>query len=142
MSLLQLKQLTPEEFQAQLLQLENSKVYKELLTPKQKFENYVSSIQKRGARLRKYHFKVIASGQLMNVFDGTGLEIGEFENSVSGERKARKRCFEIFLAAENKNGSFKWISSNNWEYQNAQELEEQHERIVRETHKYKEATNE
>lgn len=133
MSLLQLKQLTPEEF----LQLENSKVYRELLTPKQKFANYIESIQKRGARLRKYHFKVIVSGQLINVFDGTGSEIGEFENSVNGERKARKRCFEIFLAADNKNGSFKWISPNNWEYQNAEELEKQNERIVRETHREK-----
>lgn len=134
MSLLQLKQLTPEEF----LQLENSKVYRELLTPKQKFLNYIESNQKKcGARLRKYHFKVIVSGQLINVFDGTGLEIGEFENSVNGERKARKRCFEIFLAADNKNGSFKWISPNNWEYQNAEELEDQHKRIARELHQEK-----
>lgn len=135
--LLQLKQLTPEEF----LQLENSKVYKELLTPKQKFNNYISSIQKRGVRLRKYHFKVIISGQLINVFDGTGKEIGEFENSVSGEKKARAKCFDIFLSAENKNGSFKWLSPNNWEYQNAEELEEQHKRIARELHQEKETRN-
>lgn len=137
MSLLELKQLTPEEFQQQLLKLENSKVYRELLTPKQKFDNYVTSCQKRGARLRKYHFKVIVSSSLINVFDGLGTEIGEFENSCSGERKARAKCFDIFLAATNKNGSFKWISPNNWEYQNAEELDQQHERIMRETHKEK-----
>lgn len=128
MSLLQFVQLTPEEF----LKLENSKVCRELLTPQQKFENYVASQQKRGLRLRKYHFKVIDCNEEIAVFDGSGQEIGIWENSVIGERQARKICFELFEKADNKNGSFKWLSPNNWEYQNAEQLDEQHRRTLRE----------
>lgn len=110
---LSFRTLTPEE----LLQSQNRQT---ILTPQEKFARIQKTMDKRTRRLRKYHFVAIETTKLLYVFDGEGIEIGQFDNSVAGCRLARLMCVELFLASNNQNGGYSFSGPN---YENLTEEE-------------------
>lgn len=92
MFLLTFTQLSQEE----ILLLENSKQVKELITPKEKFDQIAKS-----KVLKRFHFKAITNGNEIVLFDGLGEELDRFPNDFSGKRAARVFAVDYFNSFPN-----------------------------------------
>jgi len=116
MALLSFTQLSEDEMkQYDLLKQENQRVF---LTPKEKFDKMVLKVTNGSPKqIKRFHFFTIDSGNEMVLFDGLGRVIGNFENSVKGERLARLEALQMFLDAplEKRLGGHKFTSYKNWE---------------------------
>ncbi len=116
MPILSFTQLSPEEVkQFDLLKQENQRVF---LSPKEKFDLIVKKHTNGSPKqIKRFHFFTVESGNEMILFDGLGRVIGNFENSVKGERKARLEALQMFLDApvEKRLGGHKFTSHKNWE---------------------------
>jgi hypothetical protein len=104
---------------------------KSCMSPAEKFSRLSKRLASKGKghKLRKFHFTVIASGALITVFDGDGIEVIRASNNIDGYRIARAHAIRLFLASD-QHGGFDW-NSPNVEYQTPEELAATQQQTIR-----------
>lgn len=100
--------LTPRQLQIISAAQNGERVF---FSPKEKFLHFAKEhFKKNKTNLRKFHFKQIAFGDKVYLFNGLGKECGIFENDFNGIRESRVfALYEIFLKTpeEKRQGGYK-----------------------------------
>lgn len=95
-----------------------------VLTSQQRFDRLIKRLSRSRTKLRKFHFNLLQglNGKVC-LFDGDGIEVDQFTNSIEGIRIARQTALRLFLSNENQQGGFNFTSAINPEFMSFEEIE-------------------